>query len=451
MTVPKTEDFNPLGEHYSVDDTTGTKYDSEQQKITVEKDTVLSNRFRIKSELGRGGMGIVYRATDELLNREVALKLIKPELLKDANALERFRRELILTRSLGCNDIIRVYDIHQHDEFYYFSMEFLEGQSLRKYMNSYRQNQKLILFQETIDIIKKILKGLNTAHEENVVHRDLTPENIFMVKSKNKSRIVLLDFGIAKSFELKSLTRSTHSMGKMYYIAPEIFEGKHFDQKSDIFSAGIIFLEMLLGKLPRVITRLPVPIRQESPEDLNRIILKAIEENPGDRYQSVREFYIEVNNLLSEKKEIKPEKIIQSHDKNKEAQITPRFKQQEPRFKKAEIGVIKDSVTGLEWYVGPDKDTNWNKAKEWVEGLNRSNFAGSGWRMPSREELRGLYQKGVGTRNLDPVFNTTGWWVWSGETDGSSSACSFNFNNGGAYWGNRSLSNIHRVFAVRSR
>ncbi len=111
-------------------------------------------------------------------------------------------------------------------------------------------------------------------------------------------------------------------------------------------------------------------------------------------------------------------------------------------------GIVKDTKTGLEWKVGPDKSTNWDQASSWVQSLN---LDGGGWRMPTMDELEGLYNRGAGSRNMTPLLETTGWWVWSGETKGSSNAWGFDFDDGGRSWYGRDDSHTRRVFAVRSR
>ena len=123
-------------------------------------------------------------------------------------------------------------------------------------------------------------------------------------------------------------------------------------------------------------------------------------------------------------------------------------KKVDEHFIKEDKGVVKDRRTGLEWYAGPDKNTNWNEAKSWIENLN---VAGGGWRMPTRKELKYLYQKGVGIRNMTPLLKTTGWWVWTSETKGSSSAWGFHFIHGGEYFSSRDELQKKRGFAVRSR
>jgi len=117
------------------------------------------------------------------------------------------------------------------------------------------------------------------------------------------------------------------------------------------------------------------------------------------------------------------------------------------RFIAYNNGIVEDTETGLEWIAGPDKNTNWNDAQKWVENLT---VAGGGWRMPTRQELKNLYKHGAGERNMTPLLKTTGWWVWSGETAGSSSAWDFHFRNGGGFWRNRYHSLNDRSFAVRS-
>ena len=211
--------------------------------------------YRVLEKIGSGGMGEVYRASDQRLGRDVALKILKPSLAHDQDRLRRFEQEARAAAALSHPNIVAIYDIGMHDGAPYIVSELLEGQTLRE-----RLLNGPIPRRQAIDYARQIAQGLTAAHEKRIVHRDLKPENLFLTKD---GRIKILDFGIAKllnsTFDseageagsIASMTTQTRSgslLGTIAYMSPEQLRGKAVDHRTDIFSFGAIFYEMLTGK-----------------------------------------------------------------------------------------------------------------------------------------------------------------------------------------------------------
>jgi len=255
---------------------------------------ILAGRYEIQQLLGRGGMGAVYKARDRELDREVALKVIRPELAHDEQVLHRFKRELILARQVTHRNVIRIYDLGSAEGFKFISMEYLEGRSL----SSLLKERVKLPAEDAVTIIKQVCEGLAAAHAQGVVHRDLKPQNI-MVDAQG--RVVLMDFGIARSVESTTgMTRTGSLLGTPAYMSPEQAKSEPVDARSDIFSLGIIFYELLTGQIPfqsetamgSLLKRCqeqavpPARIDATIPAVISEITLKALATRPADRYQS---------------------------------------------------------------------------------------------------------------------------------------------------------------------
>src|SRR6266404_6805048 len=205
--------------------------------------TVLANRYEILQLLGEGGMGAVYKARDTELDRVVALKVIRPELASNPEILQRFKQELVLARQVTDRNIIRIFDLGEADGIRFITMEYVEGTSLYQIL---REQGKLPV-KEAAEITEQVLIGLRAAHREGVIHRDLKPQNIMRDK---QGRILVMDFGLARSVESAGMTQTGALVGTMEYMSPEQALGSELDQRSDIFTVGLIFYELLSGKVP---------------------------------------------------------------------------------------------------------------------------------------------------------------------------------------------------------
>ena len=262
----------------------------------LQPGTVLAERYQIVKLLGEGGMGAVYRAHDQELDRVVALKVIRPELARNAQVLGRFKQELILARQITHRNIIRIFDLGQAEGTRFITMEFIEGEDLSQIL----AHRGKLPAPEAAGIIAQVARGLEAAHSEGVVHRDLKPQNI-MLDAQGKASV--MDFGIARSMDASNMTRTGALMGTPTYMSPEQAQGQKVDARSDLYTLGIIFYELLTGHPPfetdnpmatlvRRLQEKPVPPVQAEPsvpKVIDEMVLKMLATKPEDRYQSATE------------------------------------------------------------------------------------------------------------------------------------------------------------------
>ncbi len=274
--------------------------------------------YRVLEKIGSGGMGEVYRASDQRLGRDVALKILKPSLAHDQDRLRRFEQEARAAAALSHPNIVAIYDIGMHDGAPYIVSELLEGQTLRE-----RLHNGPIPRRQAIDYARQIAQGLTAAHEKRIVHRDLKPENLFLTKD---GRIKILDFGIAKllnsTFDseageagsIASMTTQTRSgslLGTIAYMSPEQLRGKAVDHRTDIFSFGAIFYEMLTGKRAFAgetqVDTMTLILKEDPPEMIRegqdipgafeQVVRHCLEKEPENRFQSARDLAFALSTL----------------------------------------------------------------------------------------------------------------------------------------------------------
>jgi eukaryotic-like serine/threonine-protein kinase len=262
----------------------------------LQSGDVLGGRYEILKLLGEGGMGAVYKAMDRELNRPVALKVIRPELGSNPSILARFKQELLLARQVTHVNVIRIYDLGDADGMKFITMEFVEGEDLRALI----QEKKKCLPEEAVEIIKQACRALEAAHSVGVIHRDLKPQNIMCEAS---GRVLVMDFGLARTVGGDGMTQSGALVGTMEYMSPEQALAKDLDQRSDLFTIGLILYEMLTGVTPfhaesavaSLIKRnseraIPVSDHDANiPRALSNIVGKCLERDPNLRYQSAAE------------------------------------------------------------------------------------------------------------------------------------------------------------------
>jgi serine/threonine protein kinase/tetratricopeptide (TPR) repeat protein len=259
--------------------------------------STFAGRYHIVEELGKGGMGRVYRAIDKKLNEEVALKLIRPEIAEDERTLERFQNELKIARKVSHRHVGRMYELMEEKGVHFITMEYVAGQDLRGLI---RQTGQLTV-RKAVSIATQVLEGLTEAHRLGVVHRDLKPSNI-IVDREGSARVI--DFGIARVSGGKGKTGEGAIIGTPEYMAPEQVEGKPADQRADLYALGVILFEMVTGRPPfEGETPLGVAVKHKTeappdpralapqiPAELGRVILRSLEKDRDKRYQTAEEF-----------------------------------------------------------------------------------------------------------------------------------------------------------------
>lgn len=260
--------------------------------------STFAGRYQIIEELGRGGMGNVYKALDKELGEKVALKLLKPEIASDDRMIERFRNELKFARKITHKNVCRMFDLSKTEKTPYITMEYVSGEDLK---SSLRRMGPLHVG-KAIFIAKQVCEGLGEAHKLGVIHRDLKPQNI-MIDKQGYAHI--MDFGIARSTKAKGVTTSGMMIGTPDYMSPEQVEGKDVDQRSDIYAMGVILYEMVTGTTPfhgdtaitialkhtREKPRDPRELNDQIPVELSRLILKCMEKDKAKRYQKTEELF----------------------------------------------------------------------------------------------------------------------------------------------------------------
>ena len=257
---------------------------------------LLGGRYEILQLLGRGGMGAVYRARDREVEREVALKVIRPDLAGHLNITRRFKQELILARQITHKNVIRIFDLGEAEGTKFISMEYIDGRDLA----STQAERGKLPPEEAAAIIEQVCRGLDAAHTEGVIHRDLKPQNIMVDKH---GRVAVMDFGLARSSEMSALTQVGQLLGTPKYMSPEQAKGEEVDSRSDLFSLGLIFYELLTGKSPyeaptsfgtllkrtQEHARPPIELDHSIPKFMNDIVVKCLEIDPQRRYASAQE------------------------------------------------------------------------------------------------------------------------------------------------------------------
>ncbi len=270
--------------------------------LSLQPGVVFGGRYEILTVLGQGGMGAVYQARDRELDRLIALKVIRPELATDPAILQRFKQELILARNITHKNVVRIYDLGEADGIRFITMEYVDGEDLRTMI---RRNGKFST-QEAIPMIEQVCRALDAAHSEGVIHRDLKPQNIMRDK---QGRVVVMDFGLARSLGDSGMTQTGAIVGTMEYMSPEQALGAQLDQRSDIFSVGLIFYELLTGKSPyhadtaiaslmrrtREVAKPASDVDNSVPRSLSAIVSRCLEREPANRYHSVVELLQQLN------------------------------------------------------------------------------------------------------------------------------------------------------------
>src|SRR5215475_566686 len=269
--------------------------------------TWLSARYQILKILGQGGMGAVYQARDQELDRLIAMKVIRPELASNPSILQRFKQELILSRNVTHKNVVRIFDLGEADGTKFITMEFVEGEDLRSVLRHHGKFSG----RKAVAMIQQVCRALEAAHAEGVIHRDLKPQNIMR---DPQGRIVVMDFGLARSQESDGMTQTGALVGTLEYMSPEQALGSPLDQRSDLFAVALIFYELLTGKAPYKADTAVASLMKRTheravpasdvdasvPVSLSAIVSKCLERDPKDRYQSATELLRELDAWLAD-------------------------------------------------------------------------------------------------------------------------------------------------------
>lgn len=276
----------------------------------LSKGQKINDRYEIIKTIGEGGMANVYLAHDTILDRKVAIKVLRGDLSNDEKFIRRFKREALSVSNLSHPNIVEVYDVGEEDGNYYIVMEYIEGKTLKQLL----QKRGALTLTEVIDIMSQLTDGLAHAHEAYIIHRDIKPQNIMI---EDNGRIKITDFGIAMALNSTQLTQTNSVMGSVHYLPPEQANGKGATVKSDIYSLGILMYELLTGSVPfkgdtaveialkHMKEKIPSVRKQNPtiPQSVENIILKATAKNPKNRYDSVREMHADLETALEKDNE----------------------------------------------------------------------------------------------------------------------------------------------------
>ena len=294
----------------------------------------INDRYEIIKTIGEGGMANVYLANDTILDRKVAIKVLRGDLSNDEKFIRRFKREALSVSNLSHPNIVEVYDVGEEDGNYYIVMEYIDGKTLKQLL----QKRGALTLTEVIDIMCQLTDGLAHAHEAYIIHRDIKPQNIMI---EDNGLVKITDFGIAMALNSTQLTQTNSVMGSVHYLPPEQANGKGSTVKSDIYSLGILMYELLTGSVPfkgdtaveialkHMKEKIP-SIRKQNPtipQSVENIVLKATAKNPKNRYDTVRDMYNDLKTALDRDNEKRLVYEYPENDLEETKVITPIVKE----------------------------------------------------------------------------------------------------------------------------
>lgn len=306
---------------------------------------IIAERYELLDVIGRGGMADVYLANDTILNRTIAIKILRTSLAKDPVYIARFQREASAAAALSHKNIVEIYDVGEDNDQYYIVMEYVPGRTLKELI----AKRGALHVMEAIDIMKQVLSGTARAHQMGIIHRDLKPQNILVTDSGTAK---IADFGIASIQSLTQFTQTDVIMGSLHYLAPELARGEKATVQSDIYALGIVFYELLRGQVPfngESPVNIALKHMQEElpslrefnpsiPQSVENIVIKATAKNLNDRYKNASEMLEDLQTCLSRSDE---EKLVFNHDSESDPTIVanPRqiFDNNEEEAKEEEV------------------------------------------------------------------------------------------------------------------
>ena len=298
----------------------------------IIKGLKINDRYQIVRTIGEGGMANVYLARDLILNRDVAVKILRGDLADDEKFVRRFQREAINASSLSHPNIVEMYDVGEDDGKYYIVMEYVEGKTLKSLI----KKRGALTLPEVIDIMLQLTSAIACAHDSNIIHRDIKPQNVLI---KEDGIVKITDFGIAMALNSNELTQTNTVMGSVHYLPPEQANGRGATVKSDIYSLGIVMYELLTGEIPfkgdnaveiaikQMKNQIPsvCSINDQIPQSVENIILKACAKNPKNRYNNVLEMYKDIETCLDEDR-ANEKRHVYSHSETEDLEETKELK-----------------------------------------------------------------------------------------------------------------------------
>ncbi len=289
----------------------------------MAKNNVISNRYEVIQHIGQGGMADVFRAVDTVLNREVAIKILRSDLNTDAVSILRFEREAQAATALAHPNIVEIYDVGEYKNHHYIVMEYVPGKTLKQVI----RNRAPLVNEEAVDIMKQLTSATMEAHKRGIIHRDIKPQNVIV---KSDGSVKILDFGIAIAKGSMQLTQANNVMGSVHYLAPELAKGESASPQSDIYALGIVFYEMLAGDVPfKADQAVQVALRHmrdpmksicsinpSVPQSIENIITKATAKEPSLRYRSCEAMYNDLLTCLEESRRNEEPLVLPTIKKN---------------------------------------------------------------------------------------------------------------------------------------
>ena len=310
----------------------------------ITKGYCINGRYQIIKTIGEGGMANVYLAQDLILNRLVAVKVLRGDLADDEKFIRRFQREALSASKLVHPNIVEMYDVGEENGSYYIVMEYVDGKTLKSLI----KRRGGLTIPEVIDIMSQLLSGIMCAHDSYIIHRDIKPQNVLILED---GRVKITDFGIAMALNSNELTQTNSVMGSVHYLPPEQANGSGSTIKSDIYSLGILMYELITGKVPFkgenaveiAIKQMkePLPsicaVNPSIPQSIENILIKACAKNPKNRYDSVNEMYNDLRHALTEDG-LKQTRVIYQYPENDldETKVMPNLSKLEKKIVKEE-------------------------------------------------------------------------------------------------------------------
>ena len=297
----------------------------------ISKGEMINDRYEIIRAIGEGGMANVYLAYDTILNRRVAVKILRGDLAEDEKFIRRFQREAIAASSLNHPNIVEIYDVGEDNGKYFIVMEYVEGKTLKQLI----KKRGALTLAEVIDIMLQLTSAIAHAHDSYIIHRDIKPQNVIIL---DDGRVKIMDFGIAAQLNSNDLTQTNSVMGTVYYLPPEQANGTATTTKSDIYSLGILMYELVIGKVPFkgdspvevAIKQMKEPIpdiitsNPDIPQSIENIILRACAKNPKNRYESANEMRNDLETALDKDRFNEPKIEYQYPESNFDDQKEPK-------------------------------------------------------------------------------------------------------------------------------